>query len=136
MNTKIRYGLRMVLGIARENRVINTSKLGNEIKVSSKYLRKLAGPLEKAAIIKSVQGIYGGYVLNKKPEEITIKMIMDAFDEKIYLTDCLNDKKCPLVESCLAKSVWEILEQAIQTRFLYISIKDILERKLPAGSQN
>ncbi len=64
--------------------------------VSPKYLRKLAGPLEKAGLIKSVQGIYGGYALNKKPEEITLQMLMDAFNERVSLADCLLGKKCEL----------------------------------------
>jgi Rrf2 family cysteine metabolism transcriptional repressor len=77
INTKIRYGLRMVIAIAQANKLVNTTELGSGMHVSSKYLRKLAGPLEKSGLIKSTQGIYGGYELNKRPEEINIGMILD-----------------------------------------------------------
>jgi Rrf2 family protein len=130
INTKIRYGLRMLIAIAQAERLVNTTELGNSMRVSPKYLRKLAGPLEKAGLIKSVQGIYGGYELNKKPEEITLRMLMDAFNERVSLADCLLGKKCELKDSCLAKQVWEMLEKTIEKRFLPISLRDILQNKV------
>ncbi len=130
INTKIRYGLRMLIAIAQCNQLVNTTELGNSMHVSPKYLRKLAGPLEKAGLIKSVQGIYGGYALNRKPEEITLQMLMDAFNERLSLTDCLLGKKCELNDSCLAKQVWEMLDKTIQKNFLPVSLRDILQNKV------
>jgi Rrf2 family protein len=130
INTKIRYGLRMLIAIAQGNKLMNTIELGKNMHVSPKYLRKLAGPLEKAGLLKSVQGIHGGYKLNKKPEEINIQMIMDAFNERLSLTDCVLGKKCELEDSCLAKQVWEMLEITLQKHFLPISIRDILDSKV------
>jgi len=130
INTKIRYGLRMLIAIAQGGKLMNTTELGSGMRVSPKYLRKLAGPLEKAGLIKSVQGIYGGYELNKKPEEITLLMLMDAFNERVSLADCLIGKKCDLHDSCLAKQVWEMLEKTIEKHFLPISLRDILENRV------
>jgi Rrf2 family protein len=109
---------------------VNTTELGKMMHVSPKYLRKLAGPLEKAGLIQSVQGIYGGYQLAKVPEEITLQSLMDAFNEKISLADCLLGKKCELKDSCLARQVWEMLEKTVQKHFLPISLRDILQNKV------
>jgi len=130
INTKIRYGLRMIIAIAQASKLVNTTDLGSAMCVSPKYLRKLAGPLEKAGLIKSTQGIYGGYELGKSPEEITIRMIFDAFQEQLSWTDCVLGKKCELRDSCLAKQVWEMLEKTLQLNFLPISIRDILNNKV------
>jgi Rrf2 family protein len=130
INTKIRYGLRMVIAIAQANRLVNTTELGSIMSVSPKYLRKLAGPLEKAGLIKSRQGIYGGYELHKSPEEINIRMIFDAYHEQLSWTDCVLGKKCALRDSCQAKQVWEMLEKTLQMHFLPISIRDILSNKV------
>ncbi len=130
INTKIRYGLRMVIAIAQADKLVNTTELGSSMDVSPKYLRKLAGPLEKAGLIKSVQGIYGGYELNRSPEEITIRMIFDAYHEQLSWTDCVLGKKCQLRDSCQAKQVWEMLEKTLQMHFLPISIRDILNNKV------
>lgn len=130
INTKIRYGLRMVIAIAQANKLVNTTELGDGMHVSPKYLRKLAGPLEKAGLIKSTQGIYGGYELGRNPAEITIRSILDAYGEQLSWTDCVLGKKCDLRDSCLAKQVWEMLEKTLQMHFLPISIRDILDNKM------
>ncbi len=130
INTKIRYGLRMLIAIAQNGRLMNTTELGSKMRVSPKYLRKLAGPLEKAGLIKSVQGIYGGYFLAREPEKITLQSLMDAFDERLSLTDCLLGKKCELKDTCLAIQVWEMLEKTLQKHFLPISLQDILQNRV------
>lgn len=130
INTKIRYGLRMLIAIAQSGQLMNTTELGSKMLVSPKYLRKLAGPLEKAGLIKSVQGIYGGYLLAREPEKITLQALMDAFNERLPLTDCLLGKKCSLKDSCLAIQVWEMLEKTLQTHFLPISLHDILQNRV------
>ena len=130
INTKIRYGLRMLIAIAQGDRLINTTELSRMMNVSPKYLRKLAGPMEKAGLIKSVQGIYGGYEMNKKPEEITMQLLMAAFNERLSLTDCVLGKKCNLEDSCLARQVWEMLDRTLHEHFLPVTIRDILQNKV------
>lgn len=127
INTKIRYGLRMLLALAEKNEVVNTAELGKKMLVSPKYLRKLAGPLERHQLIRSVQGIYGGYILNKKTEDVSIATIFEAFDESIKLSGCTGDESCPLNEECLARSVWTHLQNLIQKEFFRITLKEILE---------
>jgi Rrf2 family protein len=120
----------MLLSLAEAKNVVNTAELGKKMLVSPKYLRKLAGPLERHELIKSVQGIYGGYVLNKKPEDISISTIFDAFDEKITLSGCTGDINCPLNEDCLARPLWEHLGSVIQKEFYRITLKEIMEKQV------
>jgi len=129
INTKIRYGLRMMVMLAEGGKVINTAELGEKMKVSPKYLRKLAGPLERGKLIKSVQGIYGGYTLNKSPEEITLASVFEAFSENINITGCTSRDGCPLNEECLTRPVWSHLEKIISSEFHRISIRSILDDK-------
>jgi Rrf2 family protein len=133
INTKIRYGLRMLLMIAQKNRVCNTMELGAEMKVSPKYLRKLAGALEKAQLIGSVQGIYGGYKLAKPAAEITVSMIMEAFGERIEISDCLLGLPCELQHTCKVKPFWQELETRINDYFKDVSLLDLEDGHLPSS---
>lgn len=130
INTKIRYGLRMLVFLAEANQVVNTAELGEKMKVSPKYLRKLAGPLERHCLIQSVQGIYGGYKLGKPSKEITLAMIFEAFDEDINITGCSSKEGCPLNEECLTRPVWEHLEKLISKEFRNITIHKIARDQL------
>jgi Rrf2 family iron-sulfur cluster assembly transcriptional regulator len=130
INTKIRYGLRMLVLLAGAKQVVNTAELGEKMMVSPKYLRKLAGPMERYHLIRSVQGIYGGYKLDKDPREVTLAMIFEAFDENINITGCTSKEGCPLNEECLTRPVWEHLENLISHEFHNITIYKIAENKV------
>jgi len=116
--------------LAGTKQVVNTAELGEKMMVSPKYLRKLAGPLERYHLIRSVQGIYGGYTLGKDPGEITLAMIFEAFAENINITGCTSKEGCPLNEECLTRPVWEHLENLISREFHNITIEKIVENKL------
>ena len=128
LNTKIRYSLRMIILLASNQGVMNTIMLGEKMLVSPKYLRKLAGPLEKSKIIKSVQGIYGGYLLNKKPEDITLEMIFKANNVSPNISNCMQNKKCLLMNECLARPLWEYFESLIKNKFFDLTVRDILDK--------
>jgi len=130
INTKIRYGLRMLVLLAEAKHVVNTAELGEKMMVSPKYLRKLAGPLERYHLIRSVQGIYGGYTLGRDPREITLATIFEAFDENINITGCASKEGCPLNEECLTRPVWTHLENLISREFHHITIDKIVENRL------
>jgi len=129
INTKIRYGLRMLVLLAEARKVVNTAELGEKMQVSPKYLRKLAGPMERHKLIKSVQGIYGGYAINKDPKELTLAQIFEAFDEDINITGCSSKEGCPLNENCLTRPVWAHLEKMISKEFHNITIQLILSNQ-------
>ena len=127
INTKIRYGLRMLVILAKDSTVINTEHLGDIMIVSPKYLRKLAGPLERADLIKSVQGKYGGYKLNKDPENILISDIFDAFDESQKISGCTKESGCVLASDCITSNLWKYFEELISKEFFKISLKSIVD---------
>lgn len=119
----------MLVMLAEAKQVVNTAELGEKMKVSPKYLRKLAGPLERHHLIRSVQGIYGGYTLDREAKEITLAMIFEAFDEDINITGCSSKEGCPLNEECLTRPVWEHLENLISQEFHNITICKIVDNK-------
>ncbi|MCK5058122.1 MAG: Rrf2 family transcriptional regulator [Candidatus Aminicenantes bacterium] len=128
INTKIRYSLRMLVILAEKNNVMNTTELGEKMLVSPKYLRKLAGPLEKRGLIKSMQGVYGGYFLDKKPEAINLVNIFEAFGEKIDITGCTGDENCPLNKDCLTRPLWEHLQKIVRDELHKITIKRLAQQ--------
>jgi Rrf2 family protein len=117
----------MLVLLAQSQNVLNTAELGAGMNVSPKYLRKLAGPLEKADLIKSIQGIHGGYQIKKKPGDISLKMIFEAFDEDTGLSNCIKIVKCSLFDDCLVRPLWDHLENLLEKEFFSLSIQDILK---------
>jgi Rrf2 family cysteine metabolism transcriptional repressor len=51
--------------------------------LSEHYLEQLVAPLRNAGLVKSVRGAYGGYIITKKPEEITTGDIIRVLEGPI-----------------------------------------------------
>ncbi len=80
------------------------------------YLEQLFPKLRKAALVKSIRGPGGGYVLAQEVDEITILAIVEAVDESLKMTRCSGDAKegCMIKSSrCLTHSLWKGLGKQI-----------------------
>ena len=127
INTKIRYGLRMMVVLGEHKSLLNTEILGQKMLVSPKYLRKLAGPLEKAGLLESIQGKLGGYKLRKEPEDISIANVFKAYNEELNISGCTKESGCLLGKTCITSGLWDHFENIINRQFFNITIKNIIE---------
>ena len=138
LTTKGRYGVRAVLNLATQNksRPISISQISKEEELSPEFLEQIFFKLKKAGVIRSVRGPKGGFVLNWKPSEITIKAILDAVGESIHPTPCTNgrDNPCPREQECALAPVWNEFYDLIAEHLDGISLQDIIENAKQAES--
>lgn len=129
INTKIRYGLRMLVILAQNDSVVNTEILGEKMVVSPKYLRKLAGPIEKAGFIQSIQGKYGGYKLNRSSDKISVADIFNAYDESLHISGCTKSSGCILSDECITSNLWIHFENLVSKEFFNVTLDKIIANK-------
>jgi len=75
--------LEVLLEIAQQTereQVIPAPKVAAELNISVSYVEKLARDLSRAGLIKAERGVYGGFRLNKRLEEISIAAVADAVE--------------------------------------------------------
>ncbi|MEF8846813.1 MAG: Rrf2 family transcriptional regulator [Candidatus Paceibacterota bacterium] len=128
ISKKTRYGLRAVIYLAKEKTksVCSLKEISEDQKISFDYLEKIMAELRKSNIVKSHQGPNGGYSLNKKPGEIKVGEIVEAL-EGGSLVDCISELgSCPQSEDCLAKEVWQKLQQTINKALDTVTLKDLI----------
>ncbi len=132
ITTKGRYGLRAVVNLAMASnaRPISINTIAEEEKVSSEFLEQIFFKLKKAGLIRSIRGPGGGFVLNKKPGEISVKDILEAVGETGGLTPCTLRRKvlCTRTEVCPAHEIWTGLYDRIGDYLGGITLKDIIEK--------
>jgi Rrf2 family transcriptional regulator, iron-sulfur cluster assembly transcription factor len=132
ITTKGRYGLRAVinLAMARHNRPISIGFIANEEKVSSEFLEQIFFKLKKAGLIRSIRGPGGGFVLNRKPSEISVQNILEAVGETRGLTPCTLRRKtlCDRPEPCPAHAIWTGLQKTMEDYLSSVTLKDIMEK--------
>ncbi len=122
-------------------------KIAADEDISPEFLEQIFFKLKKHGIIGSVRGPGGGFILEKNPEEISIKDIFLAVDEGLDLTPCTvcgdtsGGEHCAREEQCLVYSVWKEASEHIIDYFSSISLQDVLDKskdkiqKLLAGGE-
>lgn len=113
LTTKSRYGTRLILDLAvnAKNGPVPLGDVSRRQNISRKYLEHLIRKLKKAGLIKSQRGPFGGHMLNKQPDSITVGDIVRTLEETEAITDCAErDEKlcgvCNKAGDCLSRWVW------------------------------
>ncbi len=73
-----------------KNGPITIKEISKRQGVSISYLEQLLNNLRKGGLIKSQKGPGGGYMLSKKPTEISIGEILNILEGPIAITHCLD----------------------------------------------
>ena len=131
LTSKGRYAVMALADLARfdNSNPISLRDISLRQSISLNYLEQIFFKLKKNQIVKSIRGTQGGYVLNKKPNEIKLTNIFHAVDEKIKTVQCNKDSKkgCnSKVTKCITHNLWDELENHINGFFEKKSLEDLL----------
>lgn len=133
LTTKSRYGTRLILDIAvhGKEKPVPLSDVSSRQNISLKYLEQLTVKLKKAGILKSHRGPFGGHMLSKPPEDITIGDIVRILEESTAITDCAEEEKqvcgiCNRAGECLSRWIWVEASRAMFDRLDKITISGLL----------
>ena len=134
LTSKGRYAVMALVDIAKFDSINPVSLRDISLRqgISIDYLEQIFSKLKQYEIVKSIRGIQGGYILNRKPSEIKLNNIFDAVDEKVKTVQCKKESK----KSCNGKStkcvthdLWNELETHINTFFEQKSLEDLVINK-------
>ncbi|MFP4015884.1 MAG: RrF2 family transcriptional regulator [Halanaerobiales bacterium] len=112
ISTKGRYGLRAMVDLAvhEHSGAIPLREISERQGISEQYLEQLFASLRKSGIVKSVRGAHGGYLLNHKPEDITVKDILATLEGPLAPVDCVLSKdareECESRDGCVTFDLW------------------------------
>jgi Rrf2 family protein len=116
LSTKGRYGVRLMIDLAihyGEGPVL-LREIAKREEISEKYLSNLVNPLKARGLVEATRGVHGGYVLGKRPGEITMKEIVEVLEGSLCLVDCVEKPAvCDRVALCVARDLWSEAAQGI-----------------------
>ena len=131
LTSKGRYAVMALVDLARFDDINPVSLRDISLRqgISLDYLEQIFSKLKKNEIVKSIRGTQGGYVLNKNPNDIKLKIIFNAVDEKVKTVQCKKESKRGCngkATKCITHNLWDELEIHINTFFENKSLKDLL----------
>jgi len=128
-SSKARYSLRLIIDIAQNQSAgpVPLREVANRQGISAKYLEQLATQLSHDALIKSVRGQQGGYLLAREACDITAGEVIRCAEGAFNPVACLEDSDdyCPLQGSCNTAGFWAGLRNAIDTYADSITIDNL-----------
>ena len=118
LSTKSRYGLRILMQIAIDNHEGNAAQgksISKKQEISEPYLEQIMIPLKNTGLVRTTRGCNGGYFLNKAPKDITILDVIELFEGKLNLVDCVAKREnCEREGQCVTREVWMALTDAMR----------------------
>lgn len=110
---------------------LSIQEISQQENISSKYLEELIRPLKKQGLVISKRGVVGGYKLNKKANEISIKEIIEALDGPIQSVSCLSlgkKYKCLLEQKCYSKYIWGTIQNEVKETLAKMTLAKLLKQ--------
>jgi Rrf2 family protein len=111
-----RYALRVLVALSgsRGNGAMGSRGLAQDLGIPGPYLGKILSALSRNDIVESSRGRGGGYRLNRRPEAVSLKTVLQLFEPEALERVCIvGNPDCPGA-SCARHKDW----QAAYGRFL------------------
>ncbi len=124
------YALLSLILISKEDGPSDVDSLSRKLDISRSFLAKVLQSLSREEILKSYKGAKGGFSLNKSPQEISLKKVIEIVEKKpIVVFECsTTSSSCPSGKGdfCL---IWPFLnkfQKKVDEFFEGLTLQDIL----------
>lgn len=85
------YAVRIVGCLCESGKRLDANLISDRTAVSLRFALKILRKLVAAGIVVSFKGTQGGYELARKPQDITLKDVIEAIDGRYAISKCLTD---------------------------------------------
>ncbi|MBT9168110.1 MAG: HTH-type transcriptional regulator IscR [Syntrophomonadaceae bacterium] len=138
ITTKVQYAVRALFDLAYhgDGGPAQIKEISQRQKISPRYLEQIFHQLKKADLLETKRGPRGGYSLKKPAGEITLSQIVQVLEGPLELVPCLRPKdtqECDLEESCVAKMVWQELQDKMESHFNALNLEELCRRARDMG---
>ena len=126
------YGIRVVLYLCKlgYGEKVEAKAISEKEGVPLRFLLKLLRKLIQADILKSYRGIKGGYAVNKLPEQINLKDVIEAIDGPICVNRCVIEPSfCNLNISgvCIVHRAMTKVQKSLNAELESINFKQLVD---------
>ena len=141
LSTQEEYGLRCLLrlGMQPDGGSLTISELSRQEGISAPTVAKMLRVLRRASLVKSVRGKDGGYTLARPAADIGVGEALAVLGGRIFDTRFCERHSgasalCTHMPDCSIRSVWRMLQNAVDSVLEKITLKDLLvsEREMNA----
>ena len=118
--------------------VVMIDEVSREEHIPKSFAAKIFQSLGKAKLVKSSRGTGGGFILMKKPAEITVLEVIEAIEGKIAFQRCLSEEepKCEHFGGCALCGLFEEAQDRVKEVFSRTTLADLMKTHVPVGDSH
>jgi len=127
------YGLMAIHYIASNDGLgaVSAKRIAEEFGIPPELLAKILQRLAKRRLIVSQNGPKGGYVLTRRPADISVGEVVRALEGPISIVSCLDHGGCPQELRCNLKRPVQKLKTAISHLLDSMSLTELSNQNAP-----
>ncbi len=112
------YAVRTVLYLSRGKDVkASVTEIAREMRIPKSFLAKILQRLVRHHILRSMRGAKGGFMLAKKPADISLLAVMEAIQGTAGINVCaIDSRQCRLSSTCTVHPVWVEIRKEVEQR--------------------
>lgn len=135
LSTKGRYAVMAMVDLAMhsDGKPVALAAVAERQDISLSYLEQLFAKLKRNALVKSVRGPGGGYMLAHGPDGTRISDIILSVDEPIRATRCdpQSPHGCTKTKMrCATHDLWSELSNQIHLFLNSVTLGDVVNRRI------
>ena len=128
---KMKYALKALLVLADEAEkekpeALTIEEIAKRSSTPKRFLEHILLEVRNAGVIASIRGRSGGYVLIKKPSEISISELLRVIDGPIAPLPCLSRRSYQRCEDCVDEASCRIRKVFAEVFWSYLVLIDSL----------
>jgi Rrf2 family protein len=122
------YAVRTVIYLARErDRNASVTEIAHAMHIPKSFLAKILQRLVRHHVLQSMRGVNGGFMLAKKPSEITLLAVMEAIQGPAGINVCAIDaKRCRMSSTCSVHPIWVDIRKEVERRLKKQTIANLV----------
>ena len=127
------YGLMAIHYIAVNDGLgaVSAKRIAEEFAIPPELLAKILQRLAKRRLIVSQNGPKGGYVLARRPDQISVGQVVRALEGPINIVSCIEHSGCPQEERCTLRRPVQKLQAAISQMLDTMSLAELTTDDVP-----
>ncbi|TSC65514.1 MAG: FeS assembly SUF system regulator, gammaproteobacterial [Candidatus Berkelbacteria bacterium Gr01-1014_85] len=102
------------------------TKISDDFNLPYAFLKKIALELKLAGLVQSKEGVGGGYKIAIPANEVTLLEIIEAFQGRVAIVDCADDRYCPAESVCLASQTLKQVNRQLRQLLSGVKLSDML----------
>ena len=133
LTKKTDYAIRALLMLgAKRGSYVSAKAIAVEQDMPYQFLRGVLQEMIRHDLIVSKEGVQGGFMLEKDPDDIGVRQLIEIFQGAVQVSECLFRKQlCANRSQCVLRHEIMRIEQVVNNEFEQVTIGKLL-RKLNA----